>query len=110
MKKFASLLALPIIALGLAPPASADSILVCSSGAGVATTATSCPFATSVHDAYFAQGQPTFPTAYSPVTGGVYTMSCVRGLTITMNQWPWNQANAVRCYGGNNAVVWLWST
>lgn len=110
MRRLAALTAALVAPLVLAAPAHADSVLVCSPGAGVATTNTSCPFATSVHDAYFRQGQPAYPVAVSPVTGQVYTLSCQRGLTITMNQWPWNTANAVRCTGGVNAVVWLWST
>ena len=65
---------------------------------GRGTQATSCPFAISVRDAYFATarpGEPAMVDAYSPVTGQSYEMRCTGGEVIT-------------CRGGNNAVVYLY--
>lgn len=71
----------------------------------MATRVTSCPFATEVHYAYSGRVDTW---AYSPVTGQAYEMSCFPGYTISLDQWPWTTSNAVRCTGGDNAVVWVW--
>jgi len=80
--------------------------LTCPSGRdGVATSVTSCEFADNVRRAYLDQGGPVV-MAYSPVTGNVYNMQCVSGFTAHMNNGL--VVDAVRCVGGNNAVVVLW--
>jgi hypothetical protein len=73
------------------PPSSSGAGRSCAEGV-TANTATSCPFAIRVRDAYTAQGGPQIDV-YSPVTGQTYTMTC----TATGTQ--------VTCRGGNNAVV-----
>jgi hypothetical protein len=90
-----------------AVPAQADEpFMVCPSGnTGVANTVTSCPFADSVRLAYIAQGAGEV-IAHSSVTGEVYGMWCMPGLQVRTLSWPYS-ARAVRCSGGNNAVVWL---
>lgn len=98
---------LALAAMFTAPVAQAEPVLVCPGGrSGVATYVTSCPFAQNVRQAYFAQGGHDI-VAYSPVTGGVYNMSCYEGFEISLNSWPWS-TQAVRCVGGDNAVVWVW--
>ncbi|MFT4201386.1 serine/threonine-protein kinase [Gordonia sp. (in: high G+C Gram-positive bacteria)] len=71
----------------------------CDNTVGVGTTVTSCPFAASVRDAYLAagsKGQARTVSAYSPVTGQSYSMSCLpeRGIVV--------------CRGGNDAVVHIY--
>jgi hypothetical protein len=64
-------------------------------GDGVfAGPSTSCPFAKNVHNAYFAvPGDSVEVNAYSPATGKIYRMNCVK------------TGAAVTCRGGNEAVV-----
>jgi hypothetical protein len=79
---------------------------MCPSGHdGVATSVTSCEFADNVRRSYLAQHGPVV-MAYSPVTGNVYTMQCVSGFTAHMSNGL--VVDAVRCAGGNDAVVVLW--
>ena len=84
-----------------APPASAETFLLCPSGlSGVATADTSCPFADNVRRAFY--GQPGWTVfAFSPVTGSVYTMQCAR--TITSVGW----SNPKRCFGLNASGAYL---
>lgn len=97
--------AITAVWLPLAGQAHADPFNICPSGhSGVMSgTPTSCAFADNVHDAWFSQ-QSNPVTAYSPVTGQYYSMTCVpRHLTVSgihVDGWD--------CYGGNNAVVVLW--
>lgn len=68
------------------------------SGVAVGSSVTSCEFAGAVQSEYLASGaggDPAVVTAYSPVTGRNYTMSCSGGPVVT-------------CRGGNNAVVHLY--
>lgn len=68
--------------------------------AGAGSSATSCPFASSVRDSYLASGAgggAATISAYSPVTGTSYTMNCAPAGT-----------NVVQCTGGNNAVVYIY--
>ena len=98
--------AITAVGLALAGPAHADGVFdICPSGhTGVMSgTPTSCAFADNVHDAWHSQ-QSNPVTAYSPVTGQYYTMTCVPGNStvsgIHVDGWT--------CYGGNNAQVVLW--
>lgn len=64
----------------------------------VGSSVTSCEFASSVWGEYIGaggSGQAMTVTAYSPVTGTTYTMTCSGGAVIT-------------CTGGNNAVVHIY--
>lgn len=107
MKKLISAAVLAAGALAAAPLAQADeTVTVCPDGrSGVAQGQTSCPFAHNVRSAYFSQGGPVV-LAYSPVTGELYRMQCGTGYQI--NTTSGMSVNAVRCVGGDNAVVWVW--
>ena len=68
------------------------------SRAAVGSSVTSCEFANSVRSRYVGSGGnggAMVITAYSPVTGRTYTMSCSGGSVVT-------------CTGGNNAVVHIY--
>ncbi|ORB15932.1 hypothetical protein BST37_08390 [Mycobacterium noviomagense] len=103
----AMLTGLTATCLGLAAPASADEgFIVCPDGhSGVATTVTSCEFAHNVLRGYFNQGEPAIVVAYSPVTGEVYDMQCQPGFPALLTDGE--RVSAVRCVGGNDAVVVL---
>ena len=58
----------------------------------------------NVRDSYLRQGGPTV-IAYSPVTGQSYDMECVAGYTAHLS--TGRTVDAVRCVGGNDAVVVL---
>jgi hypothetical protein len=113
MKKLLVTLAMAALAplaamLGMAGSAhAAESVLECSSGySGVATTVTSCAFAGNVRSAWIASGGASVINAYSPTTGQVYTMQCGTGFGIHLSNGM--SVDAVRCVGGNDAVVWIW--
>ncbi|OBK45596.1 hypothetical protein A5657_02985 [Mycobacterium kubicae] len=90
----------------MSPVGHADVFIACPSGRdGVATSVTSCEFADNVRRAWLAQYGPVV-MAYSPVTGNVYDMQCAGGFTAHMNNGL--VVDAVRCVGGNNAVVVVW--
>lgn len=72
--------------------------------AAIATDVTSCPFAAKVRAAYKAQTNANASVrAYSPVTEQHYTMQCLAGFKAATKDD--HQVDAVRCFGGNNAVV-----
>lgn len=86
--------------------AHADVFIGCPSGRdGIATSVTSCEFADNVRRAWLDQYGPVV-LAYSPVTGNVYDMQCAGGFTAHMDNGL--VVDAVRCVGGNNAVVVVW--
>ncbi|WP_440713450.1 serine/threonine-protein kinase [Gordonia sp. FQ] len=71
----------------------------CSSTEGIGSGVTSCEFAASVRAAYLAagpKGGARVISAYSPVTGVNYTMSCGP------------EGGIVVCRGGNNAIVHIY--
>jgi hypothetical protein len=74
-------------------PAGGGGSSSCGDGLSV-NSATSCPFARSVRDAYEASGGGSRVQASSPVTGETYTMSCSGGVPVV-------------CTGGNNAAVYI---
>lgn len=78
----------------LLAPGVVEDFRLCPSGlAGVASDETSCAFADNVRRAWY--GQPgSVITAYSPVTGRLYTMRCAAADT---DAWPRSQ----RCTGTN---------
>ena len=81
----------PPAALG---PGDVESFRLCPSGlTGVASAETSCAFADNVRRSWY--GQPgSVVTAYSPVTGRLYTMRCAPADT---DAWPTSK----RCTGTN---------
>ena len=90
-------------------PAKADFIFdICPSGMDgvVSGTPTSCPFADSVRRGYFTQ-RDTWVVAYSPVTGGVYTMDCsYNNFVATLSNG--RSHPGVLCTGGIGAAVVIW--
>lgn len=105
-----------IVAAGLsigavlaAPAAQAEPLIQCpGTRAAVAEGETTCAFAANVRRAWF--GQPGNPVlAYSPVTGEVYSMMCVRGFTLTFNSGLMVDG-ATRCVDsdGGTAVAYVW--
>lgn len=79
--------------------------VVCDDGhSGIATDVTSCPFAINVRRAYMNQDRPyAVVYVYSPVTKKDYDMQCQPGFTAVNKSGQ--RSDAVRCVGGNNAVV-----
>ena len=78
------------------PPPGAVS---CGAGVSAGTSVTSCSFAQAVRDEYLrtgVQGQARVISAYSPVTGLSYVMSCGP------------EGGVVACRGGNDAVVYVY--
>jgi hypothetical protein len=65
----------------------------CGDGLSV-NSATSCPFAQNVRNAYNSSGGASSVDVFSPVTGTTYTMFCSGGIPTV-------------CRGGNNAVVYI---
>jgi len=66
------------------------------------TTITSCPFADAVREAYVSAGhtgQSATVSAYSPVTGTTYSMSC---------SGDGSPSPVVSCSGGNGALVYIY--
>jgi hypothetical protein len=92
----------------VAPVAKADGIFtICPSGvSGVATTVTSCAFADNVRSTWIRSGGSSLIQAYSPVTNTYYEMQCSADFTATLNSG--RTVQAIRCSGGNNAVVIAW--
>lgn len=89
----------PVLAPGVV-----EDFRLCPSGlTGVASAETSCAFADNVRQAWY--GQPgSVVTAYSPVTGRLYTMSCV---AVDTSAWPTSK----RCTGtnpqGDSLIVYI---
>ncbi len=111
IKRVAAILLGPFAALvvSILTPAlaHADVFVMCPSGRdGVATSVTSCEFADNVRRAYFSQDGPVV-LAYSPVTDMEYEMQCAGGFTVHMDN-GMVVDDAIRCVGGNNAVVVVW--
>ena len=102
-------MALACIGLAFALPAHAHAdylFNVCPSGqSGVASLVTSCPFADNVRQSWYLY-PGTVQNVYSPVTGGVYTMYCYGGQSVTFASGI--RRIAVRCDGGNEAAVVFW--
>jgi hypothetical protein len=108
MRKLLIAVAAPsLLALGLANPAHADeSFDTCPSGnSGIATPVTSCAFADSVRNQYFAEGGRTLLVVYSPVTGEQYEVRCDPAISHFNDG---TSKTTVRCTGGNDAVVVFW--
>lgn len=74
----------------------------------VAGGATTCPFAHNVRAAWFTQpGNPVL--VYSPVTGEIYSMMCVRGFDLSFIDGT-SVTGATRCVDsdGGNAIAYVW--
>ena len=91
------------------PPASSnrDVFSICPDGReGVVGGRTTCAFAANVRQMFYASGMSNDITAYSPVTGEAYEMTCVGGYSAYFSDG--STKVSTRCYGGDNAEVVIW--
>jgi hypothetical protein len=99
------------IGIALAAPAHAEPVNRCDYGdlrTAVAEGHTSCAFAHNVRVAWFTQ-PGSIVTAYSPETGQLYNMMCVRGVTLNFADGEF-VTGATRCVDaeGGSAVAYIW--
>jgi hypothetical protein len=89
------------------PPGGTDVFTVCPDGhEGVVGGHTSCAFAANVRQIFYVSGMSNNFTAYSPVTGDGYEMTCVGRYKAYFNDG--STMISTRCYGGDNAEVVVW--
>ena len=79
-------------------------VVRCDAHSAIGTESTSCPFAREVKRQYNA-APGAIVQATSPVTKESYIMRCEPGFRVTLLDDDTQSADAVRCTGGNNAVV-----
>jgi hypothetical protein len=79
-------------AIFAAPGGIAHADSICPDGREGVTGPTTCAFARNVAAAYWASGGSEYITAFSPVTGERYRMTCI-------------SSHPVVCTGGDNAEV-----
>jgi hypothetical protein len=88
-------------------PGGTDVFSMCPDGhEGVVGGHTSCAFAANVRQIFYASGMSNNFTAYSPVTGDGYEMTCVGRYRAYFNDG--STTISTRCYGGDNAEVVVW--
>ena len=91
------------------PPAAGgtDVFTICPDGhEGVVGGHTTCAFAANVRQIFYATGMSNDFTAYSPVTGEGYEMTCVGRYSAHFSDG--STKISTRCYGGDNAEVVIW--
>lgn len=91
------------------PPLSGgtDVFTICPDGhEGVVGGHTTCAFAENVRRIFFATGMANNFTAFSPVTGDAYKMTCVGGYPAYFTDGT--TMISTHCYGGDNAEVVIW--
>ncbi|MGB9308109.1 MAG: hypothetical protein WCB92_31825 [Mycobacterium sp.] len=91
------------------PPASdhTDVFTICPDGhEGVVGGHTTCAFAANVRRIFYATGMSNSFTAFSPVTGDGYQMTCVGRYPAYFSDG--STMISTRCYGGDNAEVVIW--
>lgn len=92
---------LPILREG-DKPKDGTVFVTCGGNSAQATEHTSCKFSREMARVY--DGTNLFyPQVHSDETGGDYDMQCVTGFTAVFKDG--SERNAVRCTGGNNAAV-----
>jgi hypothetical protein len=100
----------PTVTVQAAPlPASGntDVFNICPDGhEGVVGGHTSCAFAANVRQIFYATGMSNNFTAFSPVTGDGYEMTCVGRYPAYFSDG--STKISTRCYGGDNAEVVIW--
>lgn len=100
----------PTVTVQVAPPPASgntDIFNICPDGhEGVVGGHTSCAFAANVRQIFYASGMSNNFTAFSPVTGDGYEMTCVGRYTAYFNDG--SMKVSTRCYGGDNAEVVIW--
>ena len=98
-----------VTAQAAVPPAtdSTDVFNICPDGhEGVVGGRTTCAFAANVRRIFYATGMSNSFTAYSPVTGDAYQMTCVGRYPAYFSDG--STMISTRCYGGDNAEVVIW--
>lgn len=91
----------------LPPPAGTTVFTICPDGhEGVVGGHTSCAFAENVRRTFYNSGMATTLTAYSPVTGDAYEMTCAGRYPAYFEDG--STKISTRCYGGDNAEVVIW--
>lgn len=91
----------------VAPPGGATVFSICPDGhEGVVGGHTSCAFAENVRRTFYASGMADTFTAFSPVTGDAYEMTCAGRYPAYFEDG--STMISTRCYGGNNAEVVIW--
>lgn len=109
MKTVLFVAGLSVSATILATPAHAEPLTQCGyARVAVAEGETTCAFAVNVRSAWFNQpGNPVL--SYSPVTGRLYSMMCVRGFNLTFDSGLY-VTGATRCVDaeGGTAVAYVW--
>ncbi|OBJ00220.1 hypothetical protein A5624_08515 [Mycobacterium sp. 1482292.6] len=91
----------------LPPPGGTHVFTICPDGhEGVVGGHTSCAFAANVRQVFYASGMGTTFTAFSPVTGDGYDMTCVGRYPAYFSDG--STKVSTRCYGGDNAEVVIW--
>ncbi|WP_156768062.1 hypothetical protein [Mycobacterium sp. E1386] len=106
----------PTVTVQAAPPAprgappqpgGTDVFTICPDGhEGVVGGRTSCAFAANVRQVFYASGMSNSFTAYSPVTGDAYEITCVGRYPAYFSDG--STKVSTRCYGGDNAEVVIW--
>ncbi|AAS05070.1 hypothetical protein PICSAR240_03901 [Mycobacterium avium subsp. paratuberculosis] len=91
----------------LPPPGGTTVFSICPDGhEGVVGGHTSCAFAENVRRTFYASGMADTFTAFSPVTGDAYEMTCAGRYPAYFEDG--STKVSTRCYGGNNAEVVIW--
>jgi hypothetical protein len=91
------------------PPATGgtDVFTTCPDGhEGVVGGRTTCAFAANVRQIFYATGMSNNFTAFSPVTGEGYEMTCIGRYPAYFSDG--STKVSTRCYGGDNAEVVIW--
>ncbi|MEY8017015.1 hypothetical protein [Mycobacterium servetii] len=100
----------PVRGDGVAPPPAGDRtdvFTICPDGhEGVVGGHTSCAFAENVRRIFYATGMSDNFTAFSPVTGEAYEMTCVGRYPAFFDDG--STMISTRCYGGDDAEVVIW--
>lgn len=91
----------------LPPPGGTDVFTICPDGhEGVVGGHTTCAFAENVRRAFYNSGMANTFTAYSPITGDAYEMTCAGRYPAYFTDG--STTISTRCYGGDNAEVVIW--
>jgi hypothetical protein len=91
----------------LPPPGGTHVFDICPDGhEGVVGGHTSCAFAANVRRTFYATGMSSNFTAYSPVTGDAYEITCAGRYSAHFTDG--STLTSTRCFGGDNAEVVIW--
>jgi|GEM_PF-2040169 len=91
----------------LPPPGGTTVFTICPDGhEGVVGGHTSCAFAENVRRTFYNSGMSNTFTAFSPVTGDAYEMTCAGRYPAYFTDGT--TTISTRCYGGDNAEVVIW--